>query len=53
MKLGDLVHPFWCEGDTKTIGIIIDLFHNRCSVFGVLINGNVYTVPRHKLVLAW
>ena len=53
MKLGDLVHPFWCEGDTKTIGMIIDLFHNRCSVYGVLINGNIYTVPKHKLVLAW
>ena len=53
MKLGDLVHPFWCEGDTKTIGMIIDLFHNRCSVYGVLINGKIYTVPKHKLVLAW
>ena len=53
MRLSDLVYPFYSEGDSKTIGMIVDLFHNRCSVYGVLINGNIYTVPKHKLVLAW
>ena len=53
MQLGDLVYPFQSEGDNKTIGMIVDLFHNRCSVYGVLVGGNIYTVPRHKLVLAW
>ncbi len=52
MKLCDLVYPFHKDGD-KTIGMIVDLYNNRCSVYAVLIEGRVYTVPKHQLVLAW
>ena len=45
MKVGDLVYPFLKRYNDKTIGIIVDLFHNRCSVYGVLINGAIHVVP--------
>ena len=45
MKVGDLVYPFLKRYNDSTIGIIVDLFHNRCSVYGVLINGAVHVIP--------
>ena len=51
MKLGDLVYPFLEYGD-KSIGMIVETYNNRTSVYNVLVNGNVYVVPKHKLVLA-
>jgi len=45
IKKGDLVYPFLKRYNDKTIGIIVDVFHNRCSVYGVLINGAIHVVP--------
>ena len=45
MQLGDLVYPFLKRYNDKTIGMIVDLFHNKCSVYGVLINSAVHVVP--------
>ena len=53
MKLGDLVYPFLKRYNDTTIGIIVDLFHNRCSVYGVLINGAVHVVPIIHITPAW
>ena len=52
MKKGDLVHPFWGHGD-KSIGMIVETYNNKVSVYNVLVNGKVYVVPKHKIVLAW
>ena len=50
MILGDLVYPYLARGD-KSIGMIVETYNNRCSVYNVLINGNVYVFPKHKLIL--
>ena len=50
MKLGDLVYPFLEYGD-KSIGMIVETYNNRTSVYNVLVNGNVYVVSKHKLIL--
>ena len=50
MTLGDLVYPFLEYGD-KSVGMIVEIYNNRCSVYNVLVNGNVYVVAKHKLVL--
>ena len=52
MKLGDLVYPFLGHGD-KSIGMIVETYNNRTSAYNVLVNGTVYVIPKHKLVLAW
>ena len=51
MQLNDLVYPFLEYGD-KSIGMIVETYNNRTSVYNVLVNGNVYVVPKYKLVLA-
>lgn len=50
MILGDLVYPFLEYGD-KSIGMIVETYNNRCSVYNILVNRNVYVVAKHKLVL--
>ena len=52
MKLGDLVYPF-LEYDDKSIGMIVETYNNRTSVYNILVNGTVYVVAKHKLTLAW
>ena len=52
MQLNDLVYPFLEYGD-KSIGMIVETYNNRTSVYNVLVNGKVYVVPKHKLILAW
>ena len=52
MQLGDIVYPFLQYND-KSIGMIIETYNNRTSVYNVLVNGRVYVVPKHKLILAW
>ena len=52
MKLGDIVYPFLEYGD-KSIGMIVETYNNRTSVYNVLVNGTVYVVAKHKLILAW
>ena len=52
MKLGDIVYPF-LEYDDKSIGMIVETYNNRTSVYNVLVKGKVYIVPKHKLILAW
>ena len=51
MQLNDLVYPFLEYGD-KSIGMIVETYNNRNSVYNVLVKGKVYVVPKHKLVLA-
>ena len=53
MKLSDLVYPFYRDGDTITIGMIVETYNNRTSVYNIFVNGRVYIIPKHKLVLAW
>ena len=53
MKLGDLVYPFLKRYNDTTIGIIVDLFHNECSVYCVLINGAVHVVPIIHITPVW
>ena len=50
MILGDLVYPFLEYGD-KSVGMIVETYNNRTSVYNVLVNRNVYVVAKHKLVL--
>tara|TARA_B100000674_G_scaffold486172_1_gene494223 strand:+ start:812 stop:985 length:174 start_codon:yes stop_codon:yes gene_type:complete len=49
--LNDLVYPF-LEYNDKSIGMIVETYNNRNSVYNVLVKGKVYVVPKHKLVLA-
>ena len=51
MQLNDLVYPFLEYGD-KSIGMIVETYNNRNSVYNVLVKGKVYVVPKHKLILA-
>ena len=51
MQLNDLVYPF-LEYNDKSIGMIVETYNNRNSVYNVLVKGKVYVVPKHKLVLA-
>ena len=51
MQLNDLVYPFLEYGD-KSIGMIVETYNNRTSVYNVLVKGKVYVVPKHKLILA-
>jgi hypothetical protein len=50
VQLNDLVYPFLEYGD-KSIGMIVETYNNRTSVYNVLVNGNVYVVAKHKLIL--
>ena len=50
MQLNDLVYPFLEYGD-KSIGMIVETYNNRCSVYNVLVDGKVYVVAKHKLIL--
>ena len=52
MQLHDIVYPF-LEYDDKSIGMIVETYNNRTSVYNVLVKGKVYVVPKHKLILAW
>ena len=52
MQLNDLVYPF-LEYDDMSIGMIVETYNNRTSVYNVLVKGKVYVVPKHKLILAW
>ena len=52
MQLNDLVYPF-LEHDDKSIGMIVETYNDEISVYNVLVKGKVYTVPKHKLILAW
>ncbi len=52
MKLGDLVYPF-LEYDDQSIGMIVETYNNRTSVYNILVNGTVYVVAKHKLTLVW
>jgi hypothetical protein len=52
MKVGDLVYPYLHAKQRKTIGIIVETYNNKCSVFAVLIEGLIYNIPRFQLVLA-
>ncbi len=51
MQLNDLVYPFLMEYGDKSIGMIVETYNNRTSVYNVLVNGNVYVVAKHKLIL--
>ena len=52
MQLHDIVYPF-LEYDDKSVGMIVETYNNRTSVYNVLVKGKVYVVPKHKLILAW
>ena len=52
MQLHDIVYPF-LEYNDKSIGMIVETYNNRTSVYNVLVKGKVYVVPKHKLILAW
>ena len=52
MKKGDLVYPFWGYGD-RTIGIIVETYNDKTSVYNVFVNQKVFVIPKYKLVLAW
>ena len=52
MQLHDIVYPF-LEYDDKSVGMIVETYNNRTSVYNVLVKGKVYIVPKHKLILAW
>ena len=52
MQLNDIVYPFLEYGD-KSIGMIVETYNNRTSVYNVLVNGSIYVVAKHKLILAW
>ena len=52
MQPHDIVYPF-LEHDDKSVGMIVETYNNRTSVYNVLVKGKVYIVPKHKLILAW
>ena len=51
MKVGDIV--YWdClihQKIDRSVGLLVDIFNNRCSVFAVYTNGKVYVIPRYQI----
>ena len=51
MKAGDLVYwhcPARKEKDCM-IGLIVNTYDDRCSVYALLAEGVIYTVPRYRI----
>ena len=51
MKAGDIV--YWdCLVDQKidrSIGLLVDTFNDKCSVFAVFVSSRVYIIPRYQI----
>ncbi len=51
MKVGDIVYwvPLFDQKIDRSVGLLVDLFNNRCSVFAVFVNGKVFIVPKYQI----
>lgn len=51
MKVGDLVSWYCPANKTKDyiVGLLVNTYNDRCSVYALLTDGVIYVVPRYRI----